>query len=136
MLMETLDPVLNSIKYIILPIFQVRQFQKLAKVCPITLLGYPCVPATYQTTVGVWEACCGLALLVGDRELKQGASGILMFIMAVMVASSVALKDYIGIFFPAMHFCFLSFVFAVYSKHKPTVTPALPAEEDEKFKTD
>ncbi|XP_033739747.1 uncharacterized protein LOC117327033 isoform X1 [Pecten maximus] len=107
-----------------------RQFQAYAKVCPTVLFGYIPEPHKYHATLGVWELCCGLALLSGDRELKQGASGILLAMMANMIISNVILKDYSAMFFFAMHFFFLSYMFALYSrKSVPEKT-----EEEENFK--
>ncbi|OWF49043.1 uncharacterized protein LOC110452295 isoform X1 [Mizuhopecten yessoensis] len=107
-----------------------RSFQAYAKVCPTVLFGYIPEPQKYHMTIGVWEACCGLALLVGDRELKQGASGILLVIMGVMITSNVIIKDYSTMFFFAMHFFFLSFLFAKYRRRSQPVK----TEEEENFK--
>ncbi|XP_069109992.1 transmembrane protein 35B-like [Argopecten irradians] len=89
-----------------------RQFQGYAKVCPTVLFEFVPDPHKYRVFVGVWEVCCGLALFTGDRELKQGASGILLVIMSLMLISNALLKNYSTMFFFAMHFFFLSYLFA------------------------
>jgi hypothetical protein len=79
-------------------LFQAKEFEHMAKVCPTAWIGYTPPSYIYMVTIGVWELFCVGGLFIS--ALRKTAYGILAVNMVGAVYTHIAIGDYKGALLP------------------------------------